>query len=165
MSILSVKDDHGGRIESLYDKLIYIQRMEAAQMNCIYGSGVSVINSYNEMMYVKESYGQDWGKAYYHYIFNPEDNEDIEEESFYEMGVAMAEYIAHFMGHYQVLLSIHFDTQLHMHFITNNIDLDTGERMNLGRGELCALKIGLTEIVRRYHVSPIRIFRPYYILD
>lgn len=76
-------------------------------------------------------HGQDWGKAYYHYIFNPEDNEDIEEESFYEMGVAMAEYIAHFMGHYQVLLSIHFDTQLHMHFITNNIDLDTGERMNL----------------------------------
>ena len=136
MSILSVKNDHGGTMDTLYDKLIYIQRMDAAQMNFIYGAGVSIIDAYGEMLYAKKCYGQDDGKAYFHYVFNPENDDDIPIESFYDMGAEMAEHIAHFHGHYQVLMSVHFDADMHMHFIANNIDIDTGKRMNLGRSEL-----------------------------
>lgn len=165
MSIFSEASSHGGTIDTLAEKLIYIERMSAARMNYIYGAGVSVIDAYNEMMYVKESYGQDYGKGYYHYIFRPEDDEEFDAETFYEMGVYMTEYIAHFLGHYQVIMSVHFDTDMHMHFIANNIDIDTGERMNLWTSELCWLKISLNHyILRRYNVSPIRLNYPVFIL-
>ena len=165
MSIFSVKDECGGTNDTLLDKLIYIERVSAARMNFIYGAGVSVIDAYNEMMYVKESYGQDFGKGYYHYIFSPEDDEEIDAESFYEMGAYMAECIAHFYGHYQVMVSLHFDTDMHMHFIANNIDIDTGKRMDLGKQELRALKNSLNEILQRYNVSPIRMYYPINILE
>lgn len=165
MSIFNAMDDHGGRIDSLYEKLIYIARVNAAQMSYIYGAGVSVVDPYGEMMYVKKIYGQEYGKAYFHYVFKPEKDEEIDVETFYELGIYMSEYIALYLGHYQVEMSLHFDTDMHMHFIANNIDIDTGKRMNLGRKELCGLKISLTEIVRRYNISPIRLHYPVYILD
>lgn len=159
MSIFNVVNDPG-RMETFYEKIVYITRVDAAQMNYIYGAGVSVIDTYGEMMYVKKCYGQEYGKAYFHHVFSPEKDEEIDVESFYEIGVEMAEYIAHFYGHYQVEMAIHFDTDMHMHFIANNIDIDTGKRMNLGNIELCELKRGLNEIVDRYNVSSVRMYYP-----
>lgn len=84
MSIFSVKDDHGGMMDTLYEKIIYIERMDAAQRNYIYGAGVSVTDTYGEMIDVKECYGQEDGKAYFHYIFNPEKDDNMDAEKFYE---------------------------------------------------------------------------------
>lgn len=159
MSIFKVVRDPG-MMETFYEKLIYITRVDAAKMNYIYGTGVSVIDPYGEMMYVKECYGQEHGKAYFHYIFSPEQDEEIELEKFYEIGVEMSEYIAHFHGHYQLEMALHFDTDMHMHFIANNIDIDTGTRMNLGKLELRELKCGLNKIVDKYNVSLVRMYYP-----
>lgn len=162
MSVFKVINDKAGnRADTLYQKLNYVKRYEAARYDYIYGAGVSRLNTYEEMMAVKATYNQQELKAYYHYVFNPEDNEKIDKAVLLSMGIKMANFIESFHGYYQVLMAVHFDhpEHLHMHFIVNNIDLMTGKRMNLGKKELYELKQELSHFAQNYGVSKIRQYR------
>lgn len=159
MSVFKVINDRdGNKIDTLYEKLNYVKRYDAARCDYIYGAGVSRLNTYGEMMAVKKTYNQVEGKAYYHYVFNPECDEEISEKVLMDMGIQMANYVERFHGYYQALMAVHFDhpEHLHMHFIVNNIDLMTGKRMNLGKKELYEIKQGISQIAKRYGVSKIR---------
>lgn len=159
MSILSVENDkYGNEVYTLYEKLIYIMRATAARDEYIYGAGISVYYSYGEMMKVKKCYHQMDGKAYFHYVLNPEKSDMVCVDEFYEIGKMVAEIIAHFYGRYQVVMALHFDddSNVHMHLIANNIDIDTGARMNLDRNKLNELKQRINQIMLSYDISAIR---------
>ncbi len=163
MSILAVKNDSAGNlIDTLHEKIIYITRASAAMKEYIYGAGVSEINAYAEMCMVKECWNQEEGKAYYHYILSPENWENPDPDTLFQASIEIAEYISHFCGRYQVLAAIHFNIpdNIHTHFIVNNIDLETGKRMNLNKQCLYALKQRASEILKSHGISPIRQYVP-----
>ena len=145
-------------LDTLYESLNYITRATAAQARYIYGASVSTVNAYAEMKAVKRAYGQMNGKGFFHYILIPELFELIPVDSFFSLGIGITEYISHFHGHFQSLMAIHFDKApyLHLHIVANNIDLDTGARMDLDRRKLASLKQGISQILIASGVSPIR---------
>ena len=80
-------------------------------------------------------------KAYFHYTLDPDVGDILLVDNFYDMGIKLAELIGHFYGNYQVVMAIHFnESQYHIHFISNNIDYITGNRLDLDRKKLSELK-------------------------
>ena len=170
MSIFSVKTDaSGNRIDTLQNVLTYICRSEVSSIDTIYGANVSAMFPFYEMEALKAAYGATDRKAYYHYIFNPEDTEEIDDETLYcagrEMaefigcaGREMAEFIGHFGGHYQVVMSVHHEEEgtSHIHLVASNTNIDNGRRMNLDKRRLYQMKQGISSIAESYGISPVR---------
>jgi hypothetical protein len=149
-------DKYGNQNASLYSKLNYIMRAEVARLEYIYGAGVSIHYTYDEMTAIKEAFRQTKGKAFFHYVLNP--GELVDTSTFFRAGIAITELIGHYKGHYQVVMAVHFEELAgneHIHFIANNIDIDTGKRMNLNRETLCVLKHEISDILIPHGISPI----------
>ena len=144
-------------IYTLQDKLTYITRSTAARTGFMYGVGVSEWEAYRQMMLVKRTFGQDYGKAYYHYSLDPEesDYDNLSDDKLFEIGVCIAELISVFYGHYQVVVSVHFDTAHHLHFIANNIDYMTGKRFDLSPIRMIELKQEINKVLEEAGVSPV----------
>jgi len=152
-----MESDQGNLVESLYKKIIYIMRITASQRDYIYGAALSVYNPYGEMMLVKETFDQSFGKGYFHYTLNPETADILDLGKFYNLATNITEVISNFCGHYQVLMAIHFnEDQYHMHFIANNIDYITGKRLDINRHKLSEIKDCINTILMQYGVSVIR---------
>ena len=156
MSIFTVENKQGNMLNSLQNTLTYILRITATRRCYIYGSAVSIYNAYDEMMQVKEAFDQVIGKGYFHYTLDPDPFDILLVNSFYAMGIEVAEMIGHFYGDYQVVMAIHFnEKQYHIHFISNNIDYITGNRLDLDRKKLSELKDNINIILEKYRVSAI----------
>ena len=84
LSILKIATNQRNQspADALGKVLNYVMRPEAASLTGIYGAGVSVYHTFDAMMEVKMAYGQDRLKPFYHYIFNPEDTDYIDELNF-----------------------------------------------------------------------------------
>ena len=159
VSIFSVKTDaSGNRIDTLQNVLTYICRSEVSSIDTIYGANVSAMFPFYEMEALKAAYGATDRKAYYHYIFNPEDTEEIDDETLYCAGREMAEFIGHFGGHYQVVMSVHHEEEgtSHIHLVASNTNIDNGRRMNLDKRRLYQMKQGISSIAESYGISPVR---------
>lgn len=160
MSIFSVENDRtGNSTYTLFEKILYVKKAYATSYDLMYGANVSITNTFDEMMMVKENAGQEKGKGYFHYVLSPEEADDCSTAQMYAIGCKVAEMIGCFEGHYQVLMTVHRDTpHIHAHFIANNIDDMTGLRMNLNRSRLIMLKQRVNEILQQEGVSLIRGF-------
>ena len=160
MSIFSVENDRtGNSTYTLFEKILYVKKAYATSYDLRYGANVSITNTFDEMMMVKENAGQEEGKGYFHYVLSPEAADDCSVAQMYAIGCKVAEMIGCFEGHYQVLMIVHRDTShIHAHFIANNIDFVTGLRMNLNRSRLMMLKQRINELLQQEGVSLIRGF-------
>lgn len=160
MSIFSVENDRtGNSTYTLAEKLLYVKKAYATSYDLMYGANVSITNPFEEMMMVKENAGQEQRKGYFHYVLSPEEADDCSAEQMYAVGWQVAELIGRFEGDYQVLMAVHRDTpHIHAHFIANNIDYMTGQRMNLNRTRLMLLKQRINKILQQEGISLIRAF-------
>lgn len=160
MSIFKVIRKDNDKVETLPERLNYITRASAAKAEYTCGINVSEWQGYRQMMLVKMQYGEDDGKAYYHYVLNPaeSDYEGLSDQKLFDVGTRIANLISNFYGHYQVVMSIHFDTDLHIHFIANNIDFVTGNRLNLSPVRLRELKVEVNRILDEAGISPVPVF-------
>ena len=160
MSIFSVENDRtGNSTYTLFEKILYVKKAYATSYDLIYGANVSITNTFEEMMMVKENAGQEEGKGYFHYVLSPEEADDCSTAQMYVLGSKVAEMIGCFEGYYQVMMTVHRDTpHIHAHFIANNIDYMTGLRMNLNRSRLLMLKQRINEILHQEEISLISVF-------
>ena len=158
MSIFSVENDStGNQVSSLAEKIVYVMRAYATSYELIYGTPLNLTRPHNEMMMVKENFGQTRGKGFHHYVLSPEDSAACSPERLYAVGCKIAELIRHFDGYYQVLMAVHRDSaHVHAHFITNNIDYTDGHRLVLDIRRLVSLKQRISEILVQEGISPIR---------
>ena len=158
LSIFSVENDSAGnQVSSLAEKILYVMRAYATSYELIYGTPLNLARPHNEMMMVKENYGQSKGKGFFHYILSPENTDECSAESLFQVGCKIAEVIRHFDGYFQVLMAVHQDSaHLHAHFIVNNIDYTDGHRMDLNMCRLVSLKQRISEILVQEGISPIR---------
>ena len=157
MSIFNVIRRADDDFVTLQYILTYVVRAAATMPEYIYGVGVSEWDSYRQMMLVKRDFGQEDGKAYYHYVLNPDfsDYEGLTERRLFEISLDIANLIANFYGRFQVVDAVHFDTEWHLHFIANNIDLLTGERFDLSPSRLEELKLEVNKILDKAGISPV----------
>lgn len=157
MSIFKAIRKDNDKVETLHERLNYITRASAAKAEYTCGINVSEWQGYQQMMLVKMHYGQDDGKAYYHYVLNPDesDYEGLSDQKLFDVGMRIANLISNFYGHYQVVMSIHFDTDRHLHFIANNIDFMTGDRLDLSPVRLKELKMEVNRILNEAGLSPV----------
>lgn len=157
MSIFRVIASSNYSLSKLQGILTYVTRVTGTRTDLIYGAYVSPFDPCTQMLFVKEVYAQETGKAFYHFVFNPD--EDISIEKAYAMGVEMANTIANFCGKFQVIMAVHIDLESpHCHFVANNIDFETGNRFDLNKKKLYALKEKLSNIAETFGVSGIRHF-------
>ena len=157
MSIFRVISSSNYAINTLQEILTYVTRVTRTRTDLIYGAYVSPFDPCTQMIFVKEVYAQENGKAFYHFVFNPD--EDISIEKAYAMGVAMTNIIANFCGKFQVIMAVHIDSESpHCHFVANNIDFETGNRFDLDKKNLYDMKTLLSDIAESYGVSAIRRF-------
>lgn len=159
MSIFHVPISRSYIFDSLLEKLTYVTRVTATRSDLIYGAGVSTVMPFHQMQFVKEFFAQEYGKAFFHYIFNPEESDNVDVYTAYQMGVEMADAISSFGGHFQVIMAVHTDKSYsHLHFIANNIDWCSGRRFDLDKKNLYLLKLLLSNIANSFGVSSIRCF-------
>ena len=157
MSIFRMIKREGNRGNTLQDRLTYIIRSTAVRPDYMRGIGVSEWEAYRQMMLVKRTFGQDYGKAYYHYILHPEydDYDNLNDDKLFKIGISIAELISCFYGHFQVVFAVHFDTEHHLHFIANNIDYMTGKRFDLSPIIMVELKQEINKVLEEAGVSPV----------
>ena len=154
MSILKIPHSRSYIIDSLLEKLTYVTRVTATRYDLIYGAGVSSFMPFQQMQFVKEFFAQEHRKAFFHYIFNPEESDNVDVHTAYKMGVKMADAISTFEGHFQVVMAVHIDTSYpHLHFIVNNIDWVSGQRFDLNKDRLYRIKLLLSNIAIEFGVS------------
>lgn len=162
MSVFKViSDKTHNDFKMLHAKINYMRDVMATNLDLLYGAGVARgIDAFGEFMDVKAQYNQVRGKGFFHFIFAPEEGEIDDVERLYEAGMEMANAIEHFEGWYQVLMAVHVDhpERLHVHFIANNIDLATGERLDLNLRRLFMLKKEISGIAERYGISKVRMY-------
>lgn len=159
MSIFSIKSNkYITHTYSLFERINYIKRATVCDPALMYGADVSIEDAFEEMLLVQEAYSQTNGKCYYHYVLNPE--EYLDKHILFRAGIDIAEFIAHYKGHYQVLMTLHMSKESaednHLHYIVNKIDLDTGHRLDIDLGALYELKNQINNILSVYGISSIR---------
>ena len=106
MSIFRVISSSNYAINTLQEILTYVTRVTGTRTDLIYGAYVSPFDPCTQMLFVKEVYAQENGKAFYHFVFNPE--EDISVETAYAIGVEMANAIANFGGNRRRVAALSF---------------------------------------------------------
>lgn len=160
MSIFSVENDStGNQTSALAEKILYVMRAYATSYELMYGTPLNLTRPHNEMMMVKQNFGQVKGKGFHHYVFSPEDSDACSPERLYAVSWKVAEAIRHFDGYFQVLMAVHRDSaHVHAHFIANNIDYTDGHRLVLDMRRLVSLKQRINEILVQEGISPIRTY-------
>jgi hypothetical protein len=157
MAIFEVKKEKNKDIIQLLRKINYITDWCATRQDLIYGSAVSVLDTYEEMVAVKNVFDKANRSAYRHYILSIEENEKIQLLRFKNLGIEVCEILSGFYGNYQVLMAVHINTDhLHIHYVINTIDYLTGNRLDLNRGRLEELKYGISKKLYKYQLLPVK---------
>ncbi len=130
--------------------LDYVTRDEATERKLVDGIRCSPETAAEEFRFVKERFGKETGRQYYHIVqsFSPDD--PITPETAHEIGMKFAEY---FDG-YQAVVATHVNTDhLHNHIILNSVSLDTGRKFHQSRDEMLEAKRYSGELCMQYGLS------------
>ena len=119
------------------------------------GVNVSPLTAYEEMQTVKEVWRKPDGRKYKHYILSFEETVDLPAETLLEIGFKVAQ---HFAEEYQILISAHQDTDnLHLHFVQNTVNMLTGGKLRLTKGDMLDLKLHANSVLAEYQLNPIEL--------
>ena len=147
----------------LAEFLNYIRDPLVTDPTLIYGTYVSCMYPYEEMMVVKECYAsaymRTWqGRQFYEYIVSLPEEESTRLEEFAACMVEINRFIATYGGgHFQIIHAIHINTDnLHAHIVANNIDIFTGERFDLDKRAFYELRAGVNVILQTYGFEGLR---------
>lgn len=125
-------------------------RKEATEQRLISGIECSPDTALEEFRYVKQKYGKEDGRTYYHVVqsFAPDDN--LTPETAHEIGLKFAE---HFPG-YQILVATHYNTgHIHNHLIMNSVNYQNGKKFHQTRDELLEVKAYSNKLCQQYGLS------------
>ena len=112
--------------------------------------------AYEEMQAVKEIWRKTGGRKYKHYVLSFEKEVNLPAETLLEIGYKVGQYFA---DEYQLLISVHQSTDnLHLHFVQNTINMLTGKKLSLTKGDMLDVKIHTNRVLAEYQLSPIDLF-------
>ena len=112
--------------------------------------------AYEEMQAVKEIWHKTGGRKYKHYVLSFEEEVNLPAETLLEIGYKVGQYFA---DEYQLLISLHQNTDnLHLHIVQNTINMLTGKKLSLTKGDMLDVKIHTNRVLAEYQLSPIDLF-------
>lgn len=115
----------------------YITRPEATDRNLIDGINCTPESAHDEFLFVKERFGKEDGRQYYHVIqsFAPEEN--VTPELAHEIGMELAMYF----GGYQAVVSTHInEAHIHNHIVFNSVNFENGKKFHQSRDDMLKVK-------------------------
>ena len=128
----------------------YVMRNEATEEKLIDGINCSPDTAFEEFRFVKQKFGKEGGRTYYHIVqsFAPRDR--VTPELAHEIGMRFAEYFPGF----QILVATHCNTDhIHNHLILNSVNMETGKKFHQSREELLQVKRYSNKLCREYGLS------------
>lgn len=128
----------------------YVTRDEATEQRLIGGIGCSPDTAFEEFRYIKQKYGKEDGRSYYHIVqsFSPDDN--LTPETAHEIGLKFAEYFPGF----QILVATHCNTgNIHNHLIMNSVSYENGKKFHQSRDGLLQVKAYSNKLCQEYGLS------------
>ena len=119
------------------------------------GINVNPETAYEEMQAVKEIWRKPGGRKYKHYVLSFEEKVQLPAETLLELGHKIGQYFA---NEYQLLISVHQNTDnLHLHFVQNTINMLTGKKLGLTKGDMLDVKIHANKVLAEYQLNPIEL--------
>lgn len=115
----------------------YVTRKEATEQRLISGIYCSPDTALEEFRYIKQKYGKEDGRSYYHIVQSFSPNDNLTPETAHEIGLKFAEYFPGF----QILVATHCNTgNIHNHLIMNSVSFENGKKFHQSRDGLLQVK-------------------------
>ena len=131
----------------------YVMREEATEMKLVDGIMCSTDTALEEFRLVKQLYGKENGRQYYHIVqsFSPEDN--LTPETAHEIGMKFVQSFERFRG-FQAVVATHVNRDhLHNHIILNSVSCENGYKFHQTRDEMLEAKRFSNDLCREYGLS------------
>ena len=128
----------------------YITRPEATDRDLIDGVNCAPESAHDEFLFVKERFGKEDGRQYYHVIqsFAPEEN--VTPELAHEIGMELAMYF----GGYQAVVSTHInEAHIHNHIVFNSVNFENGKKFHQSRDDMLKVKEYSNKLCRERGLS------------
>ena len=128
----------------------YITRPEATDRDLIDGINCIPESAHDEFVFVKERFGKEDGRQYYHVIqsFAPEEN--MTPELAHEIGMEFAMYF----GGYQAVVSTHInEAHIHNHIVFNSVNFENGKKFHQSRDDMLKVKEYSNKLCRERGLS------------
>lgn len=150
MAITKVIDNPLDSEELLFKACNYIIKgaKDNDMRNCV-GRGVSVANTYEDMVEMMNLFGKNKGRRGYHFTVSFEKDAPIYESDFMQIGMDISDL---FFPEHQVLFAYHHkkDKMPHLHFLVNSASLSGNPKLHLGFTEQDGLKKYIHYLEREY---------------
>ena len=128
----------------------YVTRKEATEQRLISGIYCSPDTALEEFRYIKQKYGKEDGRSYYHIVQSFSPNDNLTPETAHEIGLKFAEYFPEF----QILVATHCNTvNIHNHLIMNSVSFENGKKFHQSRDGLLQVKAYSNKLCREYGLS------------
>ena len=122
----------------------------STEQRLISGIGCSPDTALEEFRYIKQKYGKEDGRSYYHIVQSFSPNDNLTPETAHEIGLKFAEYFPGF----QILVATHCNTgNIHNHLIMNSVSFENGKKFHQSRDGLLQVKAYSNKLCREYGLS------------
>lgn len=109
--------------------------------------------SLEEFRLIKQLYGKEDGRQYYHIVQSFSSEDDLTPETAHEIGMKFVESFERFRG-FQAVVATHYNTgHLHNHIILNSVSCENGYKFHQTRDEMLEAKRFSNELCREYGLS------------
>jgi len=140
------------KVSTLKQGIKYITNPEKAEL--ITGKDCIAETALEEMQATKELYNKTEGRQYMHFVQSFKPDDPLDPSQAHQIGLEMAE--KRFKG-YEVLVATHTDKDhVHNHLIVNSVSFDNGEKIQLSKNDLKAIKELSDQICEREGLHVIR---------
>jgi len=140
------------KVSTLKQGIKYIINPEKAEL--ITGKDCIAETALEEMQATKELYNKTEGRQYMHFVQSFKPDDPLDPSQAHQIGLEMAE--KRFKG-YEVLVATHTDKEhLHNHLIVNSVSFENGEKIQLSKNDLKAIKELSDQICEREGLHVIR---------
>ena len=140
------------KVSTLKQGLKYITNPEKAEL--ITGKDCIAETALEEMQATKELYNKTEGRQYMHFVQSFKPDDPLDPSQAHQIGLEMAE--KRFKG-YEVLVATHTDKDhIHNHLIVNSVSFENGEKIQLSKNDLKAIKELSDQICEREGLHVIR---------
>src|SRR5665648_7894 len=140
------------KVSTLKQGVKYITNPEKAEL--ITGKDCLAETALEEMQATKELYNKTEGRQYMHFVQSFKPDDPLNPSQAHQIGLEMAE--KRFEG-YEVIVATHTDKDhIHNHLIVNSVSFENGEKIQLSKNDLKAIKELSDQICEREGLHVIR---------
>lgn len=128
----------------------YITRDEATENKLIDGINCTPESALDEFLFVKQRFGKEDGRQYYHVIQSFDPDDPVTPELAHEIGMEFAMYF----GGYQAVVATHInEAHIHNHIVFNSVNFENGKKFHQSRDDMLKVKEYSNKLCRKHGLT------------